>query len=141
MSVDDLDFSDDRIVELLDEFQHTDGSPLDFAESTKQRWATNFRGSLRSIGMIQSRQGTTGEVPNVGDIPLEIAAYWSWQQLDDEWLQNPIGWRYLFQTQPFWQPQTQRLAKSTRWTTHESHGRLWYEPVDDFYAKLAEESE
>jgi len=135
-SMGDLDFSNDQLVELLNAFQHTDGEPLDFAASTKDRWATNFRSALRSIGVIQSRQGTTGDVPNVGDIPLEIAAYWSWKSLDDEWLMNPAGWRYLFQPQAFWSPQSERLAKSTRWTTHEAHGRLWYEPVDDFYAKL-----
>ncbi|MFB6201028.1 MAG: DUF1819 domain-containing protein [Halorhabdus sp.] len=140
-SVDNLDFSDDRIVTLLDDFQHTDGEPLDFSDSTKDRWATNFRGVLRSIGVIQSQQGTTGDVPNVGDIPLEVAAYWSWYEQDDEWLMNPIGWRYLFQPEPFWEPQSQRLAKSPRWSAHESHGRLWYEPVDDFYATLAGDAE
>jgi hypothetical protein len=136
-SVNDLDFSDDTLVGLLDDFKHEDGEPLDFSDSTKDRWATNFRSALRSIGVIQSRQGTTGEVPTLGDVPLEVAAYWSWHQLGDEWLTNPIGWRYLFQPESFWGPQSQRLQKSTRWTSHESHGRLWYEPVDDFYAALA----
>ena len=136
-SAGDLDFSDERIVGLLDEFRHAGGEPLDFSESTKDRWATNFRSVLRSIGVIQSRQGTTGEVPSLGDVPLEVAAYWSWEKLDDEWLMNPIGWRYLFQPESFWEPQAQRLAKSPRWSTHEAHGRLWYEPVDDFYATLA----
>lgn len=137
-SVSALDFSNEQIIEFLDEFRHTDGSPLDFSESTKDRWGTNFRGVLRSVGVIQSKQGTDGDVPNIGDVPLEVAAYWSWQQLDDEWLMNPLGWRYLFQPDSFWSPQSNRLAESTRWSTHESHGRLWYEPVDDFYAKLGE---
>jgi hypothetical protein len=137
-SVSDLDFSNDQLIELLNEFRHTDGSSLDFSESTKDRWGTNFRSALRSIGVIQSKQGADGDVPSIGDVPLEVAAYWSWQQLDDEWLMNPFGWRYLFQPEQFWSPQSSRLAESTRWSTHESHGRLWYEPVEDFYTKLGE---
>lgn len=140
-SIDRLDFSDERIIGLLEDFRHTDGEPLDFADSTKDRWATNFRNALRSIGVIQSRQGTTGDVPNIGDIPLEVAAYWTWYEQGDEWLTNPMGWRYQFQPEPFWEPQSRRLAKSPRWSSHESHGRLWYEPVDDFYATLAGDAE
>jgi len=136
-----LDFSDSQIIELLEEFQHIGGEPLDWAESTKDRWASNFRGVLRSIGVIDSRQGTTGEVPNIGDIPLEVAAYWSWHKEGDEWLIDPLGWRYLFQPEPFWEPQTQRLTKSTRWTSHQAHGRRWYEPIDNFHAVLADQTE
>ncbi len=136
-----LDFSDNQIIEKLEELQHIGGEPLDWAESTKDRWASNFRGVLRSIGVIDSRQGTTGEVPNIGDIPLEVAAYWSWHEEGDEWLVDPFGWRYLFQPEPFWEPQTQRLTKSTRWTSHQAHGRRWYEPVEGFYAALAGQTE
>lgn len=136
-----LDFSDSRIIEMLEEFQHVGGEPLDWAESTKDRWASNFRGVLRSIGVIDSRQGTTGDVPNIGDIPLEVAAYWSWHEEGDEWLLDPLGWRYLFQPDPFWDPQSQRLAKSTRWSSHQAHGRRWYEPIDNFYAALAGQAE
>jgi hypothetical protein len=136
-----LDFSDSQIIGMLEEFQHIGGEPLDWAESTKDRWASNFRGVLRSIGVIESRQGTTGEVPNIGDVPLEVAAYWSWHEDGDEWLTDPLGWRYLFQPEPFWEPQTQRLTKSTRWTSHQAHGRRWYEPIDNFYAALAGQTE
>jgi hypothetical protein len=136
-----LDFSDSQIIGMLEEFQHIGGEPLDWAESTKDRWASNFRGVLRSIGVIESRQGTTGEVPNIGDVPLEVAAYWSWHKDGDEWLTDPLGWRYLFQPEPFWEPQTQRLTKSTRWTSHQAHGRRWYEPIDNFYAALAGQTE
>lgn len=136
-----LDFSDSQIIGMLEEFQHIGGEPLDWAESTKDRWASNFRGVLRSIGVIDSRQGTTGEVPNIGDVPLEVAAYWSWHKDGDEWLTDPLGWRYLFQPEPFWEPQTQRLTKSTRWTSHQAHGRRWYEPIDNFYAALAGQTE
>lgn len=136
-----LDFSDSQIIAMLEEFQHIGGEPLDWAESTKDRWASNFRGVLRSIGVIDSRQGTTGEVPNIGDVPLEVAAYWSWHEDGDEWLTDPLGWRYLFQPEPFWEPQTQRLTKSTRWTSHQAHGRRWYEPIDNFYAALAGQTE
>ena len=136
-----LDFSDSQIIGMLEEFQHIGGEPLDWAESTKDRWASNFRGVLRSIGVIDSRQGTTGEVPNIGDVPLEVAAYWSWHEDGDEWLTHPLGWRYLFQPEPFWEPQTQRLTKSTRWTSHQAHGRRWYEPIDNFYAALAGQAE
>jgi len=136
-----LDFSDSQIIGMLEEFQHIGGEPLDWAESTKDRWASNFRGVLRSIGVIDSRQGTTGEVPNIGDVPLEVAAYWSWHEDGDEWLTDPLGWRYLFQPEPFWEPQTQRLTKSTRWTSHQAHGRRWYEPIDNFYAALAAQTE
>lgn len=136
-----LDFSDSQVIEMLEEFQHMGGEPLDWAESTKDRWASNFRGVLRSIGVIDSRQGTTGEVPNIGDVPLEVAAYWSWHEEGDEWLIDPLGWRYLFQPEPFWEPQTQRLTKSTRWTSHQAHGRRWYEPVDNFYTALAGQTE
>lgn len=136
-----LDFSDSQIIGMLEEFQHIGGEPLDWAESTKDRWTSNFRGVLRSIGVIDSRQGTTGEVPNIGDVPLEVAAYWSWHEDGDEWLTDPLGWRYLFQPEPFWEPQTQRLTKSTRWTSHQAHGRRWYEPIDNFYAALAGQTE
>lgn len=136
-----LDFSDSQIIGMLEEFQHIGGEPLDWAESTKDRWASNFRGVLRSIGVIDSRQGTTGEVPNIGDVPLEIAAYWSWHEDGDEWLTDPLGWRYLFQPEPFWEPQTQRLTKSTRWTSHQAHGRRWYEPIDNFYPALTGQTE
>lgn len=139
--IDRLDFGDAQIIQLLEDFTHSSGEPLEWAESTKDRWASSFRGVLRSIGVIDSHQGTSGDVPNVGDVPLEVAAYWSYYEAGDEWLKHPIGWQYLFQPASFWDPQTQRLTKSTRWSAHQAHGRRWYEPIADFYAALAGQGE
>jgi len=135
---DSLEFANDRVYDLLDRFRFESGESLDVAESTRHRWAKGFRSVLRQIGVIPSKQATTGEVPSIGDVPLEVTAYWSWDQYGTEWLTAPIGWRYLFQPEPFWEPQSCRLAKSPRWSSHDVHGRLWYEPADGFHAALAE---
>ncbi|MFC6993862.1 BrxA family protein [Haladaptatus sp. GCM10025707] len=137
-SIDRLDFSDEYLYRLLDNFRFADGEPLGIADSTRKRWAKGCRSVLRQIGVITSKQGADAQVPTIGDVPLEIAAYWSWHERGDEWLTNPTGWRYLFQPESFWSPQSQRLARSTRWSSHEAHGRLWYEPVADFYAAFGE---
>lgn len=95
---------------------------------------------MRDIGVIDGKTSTDGQAPKVGDIPLQVGAYYSWVQNDDEWLTKPIGWLYLFQSEEYWEPQSKRLAQYDAWTHHEARSRVWFEPVDNFYETLAEGS-
>lgn len=135
-----LNFEMDTVLGILDQFRDKAGEPLQYSESTQERWVQGLRSALRDIGVLEGKTGTAGRTPKVGDIPLQIAAYDSWTQSGDEWLTRPIGWLYLFQSEEYWEPQSTRLAGYEGWTHHEARSRVWFEPVDDFYASLAEGS-
>jgi len=135
-----LDFETDTVLNILDEFRDKAGEPLEYSESTQKRWIQGLRSALRNIGVLEGKTETAGQPPKVGDVPLQVAAYYSWAQNGDEWLTKPIGWLYLFQSEEYWEPQSKRLAGYEGWTHHEARSRVWFEPVDDFYTMLAEGS-
>jgi hypothetical protein len=137
-SVAALDFEMDTVLDILDDFRYNSGEPLEYSESTQKRWVQGLRSALREIGVLEGKTETTGQTPKVGDIPLQVAAYYSWSENGDEWLTKPIGWLYLFQSEDYWEPQSNRLARYDGWTHHETRGRVWFEPIDDFYDSLAE---
>jgi hypothetical protein len=130
----------ERVLDILDNFRYKSGDPLEYSESTQKRWVQGLRSALREIGVLEGKTETSGQTPKVGDIPLQVGAYYSWVQNDDEWLTKPIGWLYLFQSEEYWEPQSKRLAQYDAWTHHEARSRVWFEPVDNFYETLAEES-
>ena len=133
-----LDFEMDTVLDTLDDFRYKSGEPLEYSESTQKRWVQGLRSALREIDVLEGKTETTGQTPKVGDIPLQVAAYYSWSQNDDEWLTKPIGWLYLFQSEDYWEPQSNRLARYDGWTHHEARNRVWFEPVEDYYEQLAE---
>ena len=135
-----LNFEMERVLDILDNFRYKSGDPLEYSESTQKRWVQGLRSALREIGVLEGKTETSGQTPKVGDIPLQVGAYYSWVQNDDEWLTKPIGWLYLFQSEEYWEPQSKRLAQYDAWTHHEARSRVWFEPVDNFYETLAEES-
>ena len=135
-----LDFQMKTALDILDSFRDKSGDPLDRSQSTQERWVQGIRSVMREIGVIDGKTSTDGQPPKVGDIPLQVGAYYSWIQNDDEWLTKPIGWLYLFQSEEYWEPQSKRLAQYDAWTHHEARSRVWFEPVDNFYETLAEGS-
>ncbi len=137
-SITALNFETDIVLSILDDFRYKSGEPLEYTESTQERWVQGLRSALREIGVLEGQTETTGQIPKVGDIPLQVAAYYSWSQNGDEWLTKPIGWLYLFQSEDYWEPQSNRLARYDGWTHHEARNRVWFEPVDDYYEQLAE---
>ena len=136
----ELNFGMESISGILDEFRTKSGDSLQYTESTQKRWVQGLRSALRDIGVLEGRNENVGRPPKVGDIPLQIAACYSWAHNGDEWLTRPIGWMYLFQSEEYWEPQSARLAGYEGWTHHEARSRVWFEPIDDFYTSLAEGS-
>jgi len=45
-----------EIVSVLDHFEYEDGSGLQYADSTLQRWGRGFRSVLRDIGVLPGPQ-------------------------------------------------------------------------------------
>lgn len=135
-----LDFEMETVLSILNDFRDKSGDPLERSESTQRRWVQGLRSVFRDIGVIEGKTSTSGQTPKVGDIPLQVAAYYSWVKNGDEWLTRPIGWLYLFQPEEYWEPQSARLAGYESWTHHEARSRVWFEPIDDFYTSLAEGS-
>lgn len=136
-----LNFESEKVLDILGDFKDKSGDSLESSKTTQERWVQGLRSVLRDIEVIEGKTSTEGKVPKVGDIPLQVAAYYSWSQNGDEWLTKPVGWLYLFQSEDYWEPQSNRLAQYDGWTHHETRGRVWFEPVDNFFESLAEGSE
>jgi len=131
--VDGLDFEQETIRRLLDEFRYDDGSEFDYAESTTRRWGEGLRSVMREIGVLDSQQALQGEVPTLGPTPLLVASGYSWEVHGDDWLSRPIGWRYLFQPDQYWDSLAKRVSDHPNWEASGIHGELRLQPVGDTY--------
>lgn len=128
-----LDFGHDTVAQLLSEFHYKDGSTFEYADSTTQRWGEGFRSIMREIGVLETQQSTQGGVPNIGTIPLLVAAGYSWEQDGADWLTQPLGLLYLFQSEQYWNSLATRIAEHSDWEASELHGNVRLQPVNGTY--------
>jgi hypothetical protein len=125
-----IDLSDDHLLEMLDRFEYTDGQSFDYAESTTKRWCEGFRSVMREIGVLESQRTVKGTPAPVGDTPLLIALAYSYADSDD-WMSAPRGLYYLFQPASRWDELYDRGAETDAWTYRDLHGELSLEPTED----------
>lgn len=130
---DGLDFEQDVIESILDGFHYADGEELEYADSTTHRWGEGFRGVMRNIGGIETGQALHGQTPQVGPIPLLVASGYSWETHGMDWLSQPVGWRYLFQPEQYWDSLAERVSDHPGWEASGIHGELRLQPVDATY--------
>lgn len=131
---DGLDFAQETIETILDDFRYVDGTTLDYAESTIERWGQGFRSVMRDIGVLETQQTTRGQTPNVGTVPLLVAAGYSWEQQGPEWLSTPSGWLSLFQQERHWNSLVERLAAHDHWDVRSLPGDVRLRPLGETYA-------
>jgi len=130
-----LDFSNETLLGYLDELTYVDGSSFDYAESTTIRWCEGLRSVLREIGVIDSQQSTTGEVPRLREVPLLVAVGYSYAVADDEqhWHESPRGLQYFFQPADEWEEAFDRVAATDHWEYRTHHSGLALHPIDSPY--------
>jgi hypothetical protein len=130
---DGLDFEQETVEHILSEFHYDDGSEYDYAESTTRRWGEGLRSVMREIGVLETQQTLQGQIPNIGMIPLLVASGYSWETHGDDWLSQPTGWLYLFQSEQYWDSLAERLSDHPGWEASGIHGELRLRPVDETY--------
>lgn len=138
--VDGLEFKQDAVEDILNEFHYDDGSPFEYAESTMGRWGQGLRSVMREIGVLETQQTLQGQIPNIGIVPLLVASGYSWDTHGDDWLSQPTGWLYLFQPEQYWDSLAERLSEHPSWEASGIHGELRLQPVEDTFG-WAEEME
>ena len=131
--VDGLDFEQDTVERLLNEFHYDDGSEFDYAESTTRRWGEGLRSVMREIDVLETQQALEGQIPNIGTTPLLVASGYSWETHSDDWLSQPTGWLYLFQPEQYWDSLAERISDHPNWEASGIHGELRLQPVADTY--------
>lgn len=132
--VDGLGFEQDTVERILSEFHYADGSEYNYAESTTRRWGEGLRSVMREIGVLETQQALQGQIPNLGLTPLLVASGYSWEIHGDDWLSQPTGWLYLFQSEQYWDSLAERLSEHSSWEASGIHGELRLQPVDDTYS-------
>jgi len=138
---DALDFSNETLTTVLDQFEYADGSVFEYADSTTERWCEGFRSVMRDIGVLEDQQTVVGSPPSVGDIPLLVAMGYSYEEGEDGWVESPVGLQYLFQPAERWEELYDRAAETSVWEFVELHGRLELRPADGAYAWLSREED
>ena len=136
---DALDFSNETLTGILDEFEYVDETPFDYADSTTERWCEGFRSLMRDIGVLESQQTVVGDPPSVGETPLLVAMGYSYQEGDDGWFESPTGLQYLFQPNDRWEELYNRAAKTDAWKLVELHGSLQLRPTNGPYSSITSE--
>jgi len=131
---DGLDFDQEVIESILDEFRYADGEQFDYADSTTARWGEGLRSVMREIGVLEDQQSLQGQTPNVGTVPLLVASGYSWENGGKDWLSSPIGWLYLFQQEQYWDSLAERLGEHSSWEASGIHGELRLQPAEETYA-------
>ena len=129
-----LDFSDETLTTVLNEFEYADGTAFDYADSTTERWCRGFRSVMREIGVLEGRQAVVGTPPSLGDIPLLVATGYSFEASEDAWFESPIGLQYLFQPTARWEELYNRVVETEAWEFVELHGSLQLRPTDEPYS-------
>lgn len=137
-SSDTLDFSNEALTAVLDQFEYSDGSAFDYADSTTERWCEGFRSVMRELGVLENQQTVVGDPPSLGDVPLLVAMGYSYGEGGDEWFESPVGLQYLFQPSDRWEELYDRVARTDAWEYVELHGSLQLRPTDEPYAWIFE---
>jgi hypothetical protein len=136
-----LDFSDDTLTEMLERFEYADGTSLDYAESTLERWCEGFRSVMREVGVLEPQQIVADGYPSIGKIPLLVAMGYSYREGDENWTANPRGIQYLFQPESHWQELFDRVAQTDAWEYLEVHGELTLRPTTEPYSWASTEGD
>ncbi len=136
---DALDFSNETLMTILNEFEYADGTSFDYAESTTKRWCEGFRSVMREIGVLENQQDVVGNPPSLGDIPLLVAMGYSYEVGADDWFESPTGLLYLFQPSDRWEELYDRAAETDEWEFVELHGSLQLRPVTEPYSWVSQE--
>ena len=79
---------------------------------------------MREIGVLDTQQALQGQIPNLGTTPLLVASGYSWETHGDDWLSQPTGWLYLFQSEQYWDPLAERVSDDPNWEASGIHGEL-----------------
>jgi len=134
-----LDFSNETLTSILDQFEYADGSSFDYADSTTERWCEGFRAVMRKIGVLEDQQSVVGASPSVGEIPLLVSIGYSYKQDEDSWFESPNGYLYLMQPENRWQELFDRAANTDAWEYLELHGELNLRPANEPYSWIETE--
>lgn len=129
-----LDFANETLGTILEQFEYADGSAFDYADSTTERWCEGFRAVMRKIGVLDDQQSVVGTSPSVGKIPLLVSMGYSYEQDKERWLESPTGHLYLLQSESRWQELYDRAADTDMWEYLELHGELDLRPTDQPYS-------
>ncbi|QSG08838.1 Uncharacterized protein HSR122_1442 [Halapricum desulfuricans] len=128
-----LDFSNETLASILDQFEYADGTPLDYADSTLERWYEGFRSVMRDIGVLEEQQTVAQQPPSLGAIPLLVSMGYAYEEGDDDWFESPIGLLYLFQPSDRWDELYDRAARTDAWEFVELPGGLQLRPTSETY--------
>ena len=131
-----LDFSNEALTSVLNQFEYTDQTPFDYADSTTERWFEGLRSVMREIGVLENRQTVIGDTPPIGDTPLLVAMSYSYEEGDQEWFKSPTGLQYLFQPSARWGELYDRAAETEAWEFVDLHGNLQLRPTDEPYSTV-----
>ena len=131
-----LDFSNETLTSILNQFEYTDETPFDYADSTTERWCEGLRSVMREIGVLENQQTVVGDPPSLGDTPLLVAMGYSSEEGDEEWFESPTGLQYLFQPSARWEELYNRVAETEAWEFVELHGSLQLRPTDEPYSSI-----
>lgn len=129
-----LDFSNETLTTILNQFEYADGTSFDYADSTTERWCEGFRSVMRESGVLADQQTVVGHPPSLGETPLLVAMGYSYQEGNDEWIESPTGLQYLFQPSARWEEAFNRAAETEAWEFIELHGSLQLRPTDEPYS-------
>lgn len=131
-----LDFSNETLTSVLNQFEYTDETPFDYADSTTERWCEGLRSVMREIGVLENQQTVVGDPPSLGETPLLVAMGYSYEEGDEEWFESPTGLQYLFQPSARWEELYNRAAETEAWEFVELHGSLQLRPTDEPYSSI-----
>lgn len=127
-----LDFSNEKLRQILLSLQFNNGKSLEYAESTIRRWCEGFRSVMREISALGNQQ-TMGSPPALGEIPLLIAMGRSYENGREDWVESPTGLLYLLQPESRWDELFNRASNTTAWEFVELHSSLQLQPTGDTY--------
>lgn len=131
-----LDFSNETLTSVLNQFEYTDETPFDYADSTTERWCEGLRSVMREIGVLENQQTVVGDPPSLGETPLLVAMGYSYEEGDEEWFESPTGLQYLFHPSARWEELYNRAAETEAWEFVELHGSLQLRPTDEAYSSI-----
>lgn len=131
-----LDFSNETLTSVLNQFEYTDETPFNYADSTTKRWCEGLRSVMREIGVLENQQAVVGNPPSLGETPLLVAMGYSYEEGDEEWFESPTGLQYLFQPSARWEELYNRAAETEAWEFVELHGSLQLRPTDEPYSSI-----
>ncbi|MFB6202288.1 MAG: BrxA family protein [Halorhabdus sp.] len=128
-----LDFSNETLASILHQFAYADGTSLDYADSTLERWYEGFRSVMRDIGVLEEQQTVAQQPPSLGATSLLVSMGYAYEEGEDDWFESPIGLLYLFQPSDRWDELYDRAARTDAWEFVELPGGLQLRPTGDTY--------